>query len=395
MSFGLTQSARARRILGSDRHMRIRVVMATVTAVLTGAYAAIAVMLARAGFANLGEVVVLFGAAGLFNLAVLLCIRSGYSLRFADPALTQPQIWFAVAGNAGAYVVFGEARGITPAILSLIMMFGIFSLKPRQMVANLVYALALHGVAIAVVFRAEPTGSSVALNITYGVTILLILTGSTFVGLRVQQVRTRLQRQKGELADALEHINHLAGHDELTGLVNRRRMLELVALERERCARNRRPLLLALLDLDLFKQVNDEHGHAAGDLVLCTVAACISGSLRTTDVVARWGGEEFLVLMPETSMKGALKLLERLRVQVASLQIECPNGTVRMTVSIGLAAGTEHHTLEQVIECADEALYQAKKQGRNRVVMHSDSQWAQLAPEPHSTRTASDRQALT
>ncbi len=389
MLVGLTQSAWARRTLGSDPHMRIRVSMAAVTALLTGAYAVIGVMLARAGFASLTEILALFGTALAFNMCVLVCIRTGYSRRFADPALTQPQIWFAVAGNAMAYVVFGEARGITPAILALIMMFGIFSLKPKQMAANLAYALALHGAAIAAVSWNDATGSTLALNVTYGVTMVLVLTGSTFIGLRVQQVRTRLQRQKGELAVALEHINHLAGHDELTGLVNRRRMTELVALERERCARSRRPLLLALLDLDHFKEVNDQHGHAVGDMVLCRVVECIAAALRTTDVVARWGGEEFLVLMPETHVSGALRLLERLRAQVAALQVACSNGTVHLTVSIGVAAGTEHQTLEQVLECADEALYQAKEQGRNRVVLHSASQWAQLAPEPRKLRTAS------
>ena len=98
--------------------------------------------------------------------------------------------------------------------------------------------------------------------------VVLVLLGSTFVGLRIQHVRERLKRQKHALGAALQRINHLATHDDLTGLVNRRRMTELLTVERERCERSGRPLVLALLDLDLFKRINDQHGHAVGDAAL-------------------------------------------------------------------------------------------------------------------------------
>jgi len=205
--------------------------------------------------------------------------------------------------------------------------------------------------------------------------------GSTFVGLRIQHVRQRLQRQKYALGAALERINHLAAHDDLTGLLNRRRMSEVVQAERERCVRSRRPLVLALLDLDFFKLVNDRYGHAAGDAVLCAFAGRVLDNLRSTDVLARWGGEEFLLLLPETSLDGALVLLERVRREVAELCVETPNGEIRLTVSIGVAAGRVQETMEQVLEHADEALYQAKAQGRDRVVVYGGGRPGEPTPD--------------
>jgi len=279
------------------------------------------------------------------------------------------------------YVLLGEARGISPAILSPVMMFGIFGLSARQMKANFVFALLCLAVGMGLVAWTEGARYRPLLELAYGVMFVLVLAGSTFVGLRIQHVRQRLQRQKYALGAALERINHLAAHDDLTGLLNRRRMSEVVQAERERCVRSRRPLVLALLDLDFFKLVNDRYGHAAGDAVLCAFAGRVLDNLRSTDVLARWGGEEFLLLLPETSLDGALVLLERVRREVAELCVETANGEIRLTVSIGVAAGRVQDTMEQVLEHADEALYQAKAQGRDRVVVYGGGRPGEPAPD--------------
>mgnify|MGYP006165835283 CR=1 FL=1 len=176
-----------------------------------------------------------------------------WSQRLRDPALTQFQIRYALVCNATGYILLGQARGITPVILSMILMFGIFGMSKRQLAANMVFALVLFGAAIGIVAWLDEPGCMPGLEAANAVMIMLVLLGSTFIAIRLQEIRKRLTQQKLALTRAVEQIRHLATHDELTGLVNRRRMTELMEAEWQRCERNGRPLILALLDLDLFK----------------------------------------------------------------------------------------------------------------------------------------------
>ncbi|MBX3632946.1 MAG: GGDEF domain-containing protein [Simplicispira sp.] len=381
MARGGKRSALGQRLLGPDPHTRIRVAMTGASALISALYTVLVLLLAWVGFARVDLTVVWAATTLLLNAGVLTSIRAGWTRQLADPALTQLQIRYAIVSTMVGYVLLGEARGISPAILSPVMMFGIFGLSARQMKANFVFALLCLAVGMGLVAWTEGARYRPLLELAYGVMFVLVLAGSTFVGLRIQHVRQRLQRQKYALGAALERINHLAAHDDLTGLLNRRRMSEVVQAERERCVRSRRPLVLALLDLDFFKLVNDRYGHAAGDAVLCAFAGRVLDNLRSTDVLARWGGEEFLLLLPETSLDGALVLLERVRREVAELCVETANGEISMTVSIGVAAGRVQETMEQVLEHADEALYQAKAQGRDRVVVYGGGRPDEPAPD--------------
>jgi diguanylate cyclase (GGDEF)-like protein len=381
MAPGGKRSALGQRLLGPDPHTRIRVAMTGASALISALYTVLVLLLAWVGFARVDLTVVWAATTLLLNAGVLTSIRAGWTRQLADPALTQLQIRYAIVSTMVGYVLLGEARGISPAILSPVMMFGIFGLSARQMKANFVFALLCLAVGMGLVAWTEGARYRPLLELAYGVMFVLVLAGSTFVGLRIQHVRQRLQRQKYALGAALERINHLAAHDDLTGLLNRRRMSEVVQAERERCVRSRRPLVLALLDLDFFKLVNDRYGHAAGDAVLCAFAGRVLDNLRSTDVLARWGGEEFLLLLPETSLDGALVLLERVRREVAELCVETANGEIRLTVSIGVAAGRVQETMEQVLEHADEALYQAKAQGRDRVVVYGGGRPGEPAPD--------------
>lgn len=381
MARGGKRSALGQRLLGPDPHTRIRVAMTGASALISALYTVLVLLLAWVGFARVDLTVVWAATTLLLNAGVLTSIRAGWTRQLADPALTQLQIRYAIVSTMVGYVLLGEARGISPAILSPVMMFGIFGLSARQMKANFVFALLCLAVGMGLVAWTEGARYRPLLELAYGVMFVLVLAGSTFVGLRIQHVRQRLQRQKYALGAALERINHLAAHDDLTGPLNRRRMSEVVQAERERCVRSRRPLVLALLDLDFFKLVNDRYGHAAGDAVLCAFAGRVLDNLRSTDVLARWGGEEFLLLLPETSLDGALVLLERVRREVAELCVETANGEISMTVSIGVAAGRVQETMEQVLEHADEALYQAKAQGRDRVVVYGGGRPGEPTPD--------------
>jgi two-component system cell cycle response regulator len=164
----------------------------------------------------------------------------------------------------------------------------------------------------------------------------------------------------------LEETRRLANSDALTGLQNRRRATERLEAELARARRYNTPLSVALCDIDHFKQVNDKHGHNMGDEVLIRVAAVLQETLRQVDLVGRWGGEEFLVLLPDTDLEGAHIVGERLRIGVEGLPA-FEGGPQRVTSSIGVATFQGEDNSAVFIDRADQALYRAKKAGRNRV----------------------------
>lgn len=164
------------------------------------------------------------------------------------------------------------------------------------------------------------------------------------------------------------HLLRLATTDPLTGLNNRRSFEEIADREFKRAKRYGNPLAALMLDIDWFKQVNDNHGHAAGDDVLKAVARAITDTLRETDLAGRLGGEEFAALLPETEAKGAHEVAERLRHAVAEAAITAGGMQLQVTASIGVAARNDKDTdLASLLKRADEALYKAKQSGRNRV----------------------------
>jgi diguanylate cyclase (GGDEF)-like protein/PAS domain S-box-containing protein len=168
-----------------------------------------------------------------------------------------------------------------------------------------------------------------------------------------------------------DELTRLANTDALTGLLNRRRFMECASSEFARAGRYRRELAILMLDVDHFKHINDTHGHATGDQTLMNMAQCMQRLLRATDWPARWGGEEFAVLMPETTLAGAALLAERLRAELAALEVETPGGPLRFTISIGVAArADDDRHFMALMERADAALYAAKHGGRNRVHIH-------------------------
>ncbi len=179
------------------------------------------------------------------------------------------------------------------------------------------------------------------------------------------------RRMAEELLSTNARLTLLAALDGLTGIANRRSFDERFAHEWSRAVRHRKPLALAMIDLDNFKQFNDLYGHVAGDRCLCAVAAALALQVqRPEDLVARFGGEEFALLLPHTSAEGALHVVERIRAAVLELGIEhAGNSWKRVTVSIGYSALTPTQSDGQsgLIQLADAALYQAKSRGRNRV----------------------------
>jgi diguanylate cyclase (GGDEF)-like protein len=194
--------------------------------------------------------------------------------------------------------------------------------------------------------------------------------------LLIQNEETRLALEK------------LANKDGLTGLTNRRHFMQSAEVELQRAQRYRRPVTVAMADLDFFKKLNDTYGHAAGDAMLRAFADLVQDTLRQSDLVCRYGGEEFAFLFPEIGPAETEKLAERLRTRCDAMEVPLPDGrSVKATVSIGLADASEC-PIEIALKRADEALYEAKRLGRNRVVLSGPLPEPAVDSEP-DTRTAS------
>ncbi len=187
----------------------------------------------------------------------------------------------------------------------------------------------------------------------------------------------RLQETRAENARLIEDIQRLAITDPLTGLFNRRHFFNVTTLEFERSRRYRNPVSLIMMDIDHFKHVNDQYGHTVGDQVLRAVASRCRETLRKTDVLGRYGGEEFIVLLPETGLNCARLVAERLRKCIADTPISVSDGQVSITVSLGVSGYSADscpseataENFEKYINLADGALYRAKNGGRNQVVV--------------------------
>ena len=195
-----------------------------------------------------------------------------------------------------------------------------------------------------------------------------ILVVARDVSERVDMVDDR-ERMILELEEAKTELTRQANFDFLTGIYNRRYFIDVAGRELVRSLRYRRPLSLIMMDIDHFKVVNDSFGHEAGDRVLFEVARAIKLDLRQIDILARFGGEEFIVLLPESNQEQARLTAEKIRLTIAELRIEELNPGFRLTISLGIAgkSADDVSSLSDLLRQADVALYAAKKAGRNCV----------------------------
>lgn len=197
---------------------------------------------------------------------------------------------------------------------------------------------------------------------------LSVLLWRKFITIALQQAL--LEKVNAELQSKQRDLERLTRLDGLTGLYNRRTFVELTELELVRAQRQGSATAILLLDLDHFKRVNDTWGHPAGDAVLKNVAAVVTQSVRSTDLVGRLGGEEFIILLPGTTVIAARKLAEKVRARLEASPTQFEQTTIRTTSSIGLAGTTaaEKRDFDSLYNDADKALYMAKQRGRNQVV---------------------------
>jgi diguanylate cyclase len=304
---------------------------------------------------------------GLIGFFVLLS-ETHINDRFDDHYLTI----FQVGGHVALQLVFLlAAPEIGYAFLSVVfLIFGFGALRMTARQATIAWTLTVLGLAPIFLLTSTPVGMPVTSHLErLAATLCYVLTigQCAFVGLYGSSMRKLLYDRSFELKDAYRRIEELAELDELTGSFNRRCIMRMLDEEIARAGRNGSPCSIALIDLDLFKRINDAFGHPTGDEVLRTFAITMFANIRTIDRFGRYGGEEFLLILPDTTEQSAARMLDRLRGIIAELDWSAFSPGMQVTISAGLATLRENETSDHFLARADRALYASKARGRNRV----------------------------
>ena len=304
---------------------------------------------------------------GIFSIIFIL-VRSGWSQTLSDPALTFPHAVASVGVCILAFMLLGAVRANVLILIGQVIVTSMFGLRPHQILKLGLLTAGLLTAATIVLCWMDPVRYTPAISIT-----ILAVGGPTLLTLSliakwVSDIRVRIGRQTNELSQAVRTLEQMATSDMLTGLYNRRVMTDLAEEELKLMARTGTSFCVALIDLDHFKSINDRFGHHAGDTALIEFASTAVSGLRQVDKLSRWGGEEFLLMLPQLAQTDAYSALERLRQSIERLSFE-EHPKMRLTFSAGIAQARVGECLEQLIDRADQAVYEAKKSGRNRCVV--------------------------
>lgn len=297
-------------------------------------------------------------------LGFYAAIRGGLTRRLADPAMTKAQMLFAITSGAMAYGLIGPMRGTTFPVLILILVFGLFSLSPRVVALIAAYAVVIFGIVMFTMAQRDPQVYVPEVEWGHFLILATMLPVVPLLALRFAAGRARQERQYRDL----KLVRELASRDELTGLVNRRHMTDLLQRAQTAYGRSGRPYCVAVIDLDHFKQINDKYGHGIGDEVLRRIAKVSQAVIRDNDTLARWGGEEFVLLLGDSHLAAARAGVERMREHIASHVMTVGPHRLTLTMSAGIAEPLDGESFERALTRADQALYVAKARGRNEVV---------------------------
>ena len=287
-----------------------------------------------------------------------------------------------VAVQAGSALCLTLAVALwDPAFMALMLLTVIviiptaaLRLSPRGLLMLCVAAAAASaGVVMVDGGRLNLPADGGAQRVLSGLFLLWTLAKGASINVAGMALRLQLDDSHTRLEAALARVKELAERDELTGLPNRRRVMEALAAERERHARSGIGFAVAMLDIDHFKRINDRYGHPVGDAVLKAVGQLLTGTLRGPDVVGRVGGEEFLLVLPgATVAEAAGQAAERVRAAIAAHDWGATAPELAVTASIGVAVALPGEPLERLIDRADRGLYRAKSGGRNQVAREAD-----------------------
>lgn len=357
-------------VFGPDRATRARTGVILLCAVMYAICCSAAFYAAEVGLMrDFAPQLLLATALPTYALFYVL-VRTGRTRRMRDPNLMIPQQSFSLLAIAFAYTAIGPYdRGLVLVLIALVMVFGMYTHQPRQAVVTGVLAMILLAVCMGLLSHLDPAFYPPTLELLRFELMLGTLPPLILAAYQISAWRNRLAQQRRELRETLEKVQELASRDALTGLYNRRHMQDKLADSMKRYERYGERFTIVLVDLDHFKRVNDLHGHRVGDEALMAFASAATLALRESDVVGRWGGEEFLFILPNTTPNKALVALDRLRTALQHFSISTQLPSLRVAFSAGVAQHDAAVHVLRTLERADKALYQAKEQGRGRDVL--------------------------
>ena len=309
-----------------------------------------------------------FAVCGLLSVAVnILLSETGFNERFKDHYLVVPQSSVGMIIQL-AFIYIAPEVGVM-FLCTLFVVFAFSSLRSTPWQTAVIWTAMALGLAGLFLLTDKPISlpHETYLERFATMTVFILTIGRCmFIGIFSSAMRESLYRSGLALKEANKRIEELAELDDLTGSLNRRCIMRSLDDEIARAHRTSAPCSIALLDLDWFKRINDTYGHPTGDEVLKTFAITVFANIRGVDRFGRYGGEEFLLVLPDTPQDIAVRLIERLRAIVAGLDWSAFSPGMRVTVSAGVATLKASETADTILARADGALYKAKAQGRNR-----------------------------
>jgi diguanylate cyclase (GGDEF)-like protein len=310
-----------------------------------------------------------FAACGLISVAFYLVLsETGFTERFQDHYFVVPQLIISTAIMLAFTFIAPEVGVMFLCTLFVVFNFGSLRSTPRQ--TAIVWTATALGLAGLFLLTDKPIslphGSYLERFATMSVFILTI-GRCMFLGMFSSSLRQSLYKSGQKLKEAYKRIEELAELDELTGSFNRRCIMRMLDDEIARAHRINAPCSIALIDLDWFKRINDSYGHPTGDEVLRTFAITVFANIRNIDRFGRYGGEEFLLVLPDTPNDVAARVLDRLRAIIADLDWSAFSPGMKVTISAGVATLAGDESPDTFLARADNALYTAKARGRNRI----------------------------
>jgi diguanylate cyclase (GGDEF)-like protein len=310
-----------------------------------------------------------YAAIGILTVALWTALsESGFNDRFRDHYLVVPQSLASMMITVAFCYIAPEVSILFLCTLYIVVAFASLRATPRQ--SAICWTFLALGLAALFLLTDKPLGmphDSGLERLATLLVFLLTIAGCMFLGIFSSALRETLYQRGLKLTEAYRRIEELAELDELTGALNRRSIMHVLDEEMARSRQAGKPCSVVLIDLDWFKRINDSHGHPTGDDVLRTFAITMFANIRGSDRFGRYGGEEFLLVLPGAPAEPAARLAERLRRIVAELEWSAFSTGLQVTFSAGVATARGDETADSLLARADRALYESKAQGRNRV----------------------------
>lgn len=318
---------------------------------------------------SLFHTIALIISSVLINFIFYLMFQFGINKRFRDPSLTSIQIGIGIF-FATVVVYFSDAyRGILLILYFIALVFGVFRFDRRQFIVMVISSVSGYGLVILALWRYHPEVIELKFEILQWLVFFFTSLWFAFIGDYISSLRKKLIRGYAELSIAYKRMEQLARMDYLTGVFNRMGIMEFLEIEIERSNRYNTSFSICIVDIDDFKSVNDTFGHAVGDTVLKGFVEMLSSCTRKTDIVGRYGGEEFVIILVGTPLEFAQVCLERCRLAIESENFPGLPEDYRLTASFGATEYVWGESIDSLLSRADKALYIAKTSGKNRVVI--------------------------